>query len=707
MTKKLVYMSQFKDSSGYAVAARGYLKALDAYLQENPGAFELKIHSFVVEHAQKLSDHMLDIIDKYEFKSMDEVNQWVNNGDYIFLWHMPPPMIVVYSRAFSHKEVQWEAAKRLLKGSAANVNLTVWEADAIPESWAQIYRNFDTDSVIVPSDWNKQVFSSCLEDGVICNKVTHLLDKKRVLPEARPMKLPVDLSDKFVVFSMSQWNNRKGFDKLVKSFCMEFGHQEDVVLVIKTYIDNVKFSEKDPKGHFQAIANELAVYKQSIFLDKEEHPTCKVMVIPDIVPFENITWLYQQSDVFALLTRGEGFGFTVAEAMMHKKPVIAPNVFGFFDYLDPDIVEKIYDVSGHWAPYENRPGYSCNMNWFEPHINSARQCLRSTYNLWKNNKEKLDSIGESYYNSIMKSESFDEQLIGEQLFGIFNSKWESLEVEEPQEVLLPSSPVKKKLSELKWAMQGISDVEMSQARLDLLKNAFEGETCYILNCGPSLNEYTPEFLEEFLADKLTFAVKQAIAKAPGVVDFHFFNCSNLPEAMEGGVHYNYSPLSNRPIAIGSSNYRLGQRWNKNVQECDLFFKVPIRTQINNEFLVRTLEFDRYTMGRNINRPCGPGIMYETVIFMAQHLGVKEIVVLGWDLSQDKNINPDTYKHFYGSTQHLVNRGDILPWEIEETRAASEQLARWLETRGVKLKLASTQSSLWDGIERVKLTMDKK
>ena len=100
-------------------------------------------------------------------------------------------------------------------------------------------------------------------------------------------------------------------------------------------------------------------------------------------------------------------------------------------------------------------------------------------------------------------------------------------------------------------------------------------------------------------------------------------------------------------------------------------------------------------------------MYETVIFMAEYLGVKEIVVIGWDLSQGKNINPDNYKHFYGSTNNLVNRGDILPWEIEETRAASEQLARWLETRGVKLKLASTQSCLWDGIERVKLTMDEK
>ena len=39
----IVYAAQFRDSSGYAVAARGYLKALDAYLLEHPNAFNLKI----------------------------------------------------------------------------------------------------------------------------------------------------------------------------------------------------------------------------------------------------------------------------------------------------------------------------------------------------------------------------------------------------------------------------------------------------------------------------------------------------------------------------------------------------------------------------------------------------------------------------------------------------------------------------------------
>ena len=51
---KVIFSSQFRDSSGYASAARGYLKALDAYLTEHPGAFNLKIYSSVVNHSDKL-----------------------------------------------------------------------------------------------------------------------------------------------------------------------------------------------------------------------------------------------------------------------------------------------------------------------------------------------------------------------------------------------------------------------------------------------------------------------------------------------------------------------------------------------------------------------------------------------------------------------------------------------------------------------------
>ena len=106
------------------------------------------------------------------------------------------------------------------------------------------------------------------------------------------------------------------------------------------------------------------------------------------------------------------------------------------------------------------------------------------------------------------------------------------------------------------------------------------------------------------------------------------------------------------------------------------------------------------MCNTAQRPCGPGIMYETVIYMAVHLGFKKIVALGWDLSQDSP-NEKDYEHFYGTTDALFNRGDILPWEIDVTRNATKELFYWLNENGIELELMSDKSKLYENIPRVK------
>ena len=107
------------------------------------------------------------------------------------------------------------------------------------------------------------------------------------------------------------------------------------------------------------------------------------------------------------------------------------------------------------------------------------------------------------------------------------------------------------------------------------------------------------------------------------------------------------------------------------------------------------------MSKTPTRPCGPGILYETVIYMAQHLGVKKIVALGWDLSKKDPKRDKDYKHFY-EDKKMFNKGDILPWEISITCEASEALFYWLKEKGVELELVSNKSNLYENIPRVKL-----
>jgi len=141
------------------------------------------------------------------------------------------------------------------------------------------------------------------------------------------------------------------------------------------------------------------------------------------------------------------------------------------------------------------------------------------------------------------------------------------------------------------------------------------------------------------------------------------------------------------------------RWSQ-VQKTDLFFKIPIRTEINNEFLTVTKNFDDYLLKNTLTRPCGPGIMYETVFFMAQHMGFKEIVCIGWDL-RHQSASDDNYEHFYGQTHGLVNRGDVLEWELSVTANASKELYYWLKSHNINIKVASS-SAVYEKIERGKL-----
>jgi len=304
--------------------------------------------------------------------------------------------------------------------------------------------------------------------------------------------------------------------------------------------------------------------------------------------------------------------------------------------------------------------------------------------MWKNDKKSLDNMGQAARNHI-KSLGLDYESVGDKLYNSIVSTEKIEKVEPPAKVY-----TKQGLETLKTQVSNQKNIE---DKLSVLHNSFEGDTCYILNCGPSLKNYSPEYLKEKLSDKLVFAVKQSYDYCPDIVDFHFFNCSNLPMP-ENGIHYNYP--ENKVISIGSSNYPLGARWSK-AQPVDVFLKVPIRTKIDG-FLCDDRNYDDYLLENSPNRPCGPGIMYETVMHMAVHLGVSKIVVLGWDLGGNPK-DPSEYKHFYDNRKKLFNPGDILKDEIERTRVGIKSMNKWLSEKQIELIIASN-------ISRISLTIPR-
>jgi glycosyltransferase involved in cell wall biosynthesis len=176
---------------------------------------------------------------------------------------------------------------------------------------------------------------------------------------------------------MSQWIHRKGFDALIKAFSMEFNNVDDAILVIKTYVSAMGLKDFDMSKQSKHVRDSIVQIKNGIFMDGRIS-NAKIIPICSILPYENISWLYQQSDIFALATRGEGFGLTISEAIMHEKPLVVPDYGGHMDYVSK---ENSFLFKGYEHPYVGDPTYNYDMTWYEPDVMDLRKKLREAYNL--------------------------------------------------------------------------------------------------------------------------------------------------------------------------------------------------------------------------------------------------------------------------------------------------------------------------------------
>ena len=215
--------------------------------------------------------------------------------------------------------------------------------------------------------------------------------------------------------------------------------------------------------------------------------------------------------------------------------------------------------------------------------------------------------------------------------------------------------------------------------LDELHNLKKGQDCYILACGSSLNKYDNEETRELLKTKLVFSVKQAYDRFKEETDFHFWNCSNIPIDYMN-IPYRY--VDHRPeVVVASSNYLRGQRWSVD-QEYDVFFRIPLIEEMGGreETLAQKRNFDDFLIEKSWDkRQTGPGIMLETVFYVAIHVGVKSITTIGWDLDKYKN-------HFYEGQEEVDNIACEIPWDMKLNAVAVPSIKKWIESKGIELRV---------------------
>jgi glycosyltransferase involved in cell wall biosynthesis len=387
MTTKILYQGQITDPSGYAVAGRGYIRSVCDYIETENLDIDFKVVSMSADAQNALTKKESEFLDSLSFQSKEEMQEWVKEEDFHYVFHHPP----VYAWKL-------DATKFFAARSATTTCVTVWETDEMPPVWNDILTALEVDRIIVPCQWNKDSFDKSLEKlgrPVPVKMVPHLINEEFVASKnSMPVPQQVINENDFNILTVGQWTDRKALINVVKAFLMEFKDNEDCNLIIKTY-GNIQ----DPRPEYQEaqkqeMANQISVLKRSILNDSlSGGPKCKMHLLYGLFPKDQMNYLYEKSDLFALFSRAEGFGLPIAEALTHATPVIVHDKGGHVGFVDPvnNYIVDSYPTPAHCTVFPFV--YSCDSNWFETNYLSARTQLRSAYKEWKENPESFSQRG--------------------------------------------------------------------------------------------------------------------------------------------------------------------------------------------------------------------------------------------------------------------------------------------------------------------------
>jgi hypothetical protein len=266
----------------------------------------------------------------------------------------------------------------------------------------------------------------------------------------------------------------------------------------------------------------------------------------------------------------------------------------------------------------------------------------------------------------------------------------------------------------------------TEEKVDRLRDAYAGSLCVLITCGPSLGLIDHERLKASLSGVLTIAVKQAGDIVPDQADFLCFNSFNVARFHARGV----TPIrafAAEPTGRVPQLNRWDIRFPTNGTDGDLQSSLAVRRN-----------FDDFLLSKTMQRPWGPGIVYELGLYLAVHLGVSELIAIGWDIANERGHNTHYYdsrtedpffdrgradayrmvgvrRHLPGAlrdsirwgralvshrTGRLYNRTTMVPGEAEVVASSTKPARAWLQTHGVELGVVASKSMFDPAVPRL-------
>jgi len=234
-----------------------------------------------------------------------------------------------------------------------NIGYWAWELPEFPAEWAPAFGY--ADEIWTPSQFTCDSVASC--SPVPVKIVPHSLDPNMRI-EGVVDRGKFGLSpDKFVFlffFDFHSFLERKNPLGLIEAYKNAFGNRQDVQLLIKS-------------GHSSEHGEELHLLQSACY-------GANVSILDAVMTREGKEELMSAADCYVSLHRSEGFGLTLAEAMMLGKPVIATGYSGNVDFMSD---EDSFLVPYRLVSIDRKHGpYKAGFHWAQPDLDYASDLMR-------------------------------------------------------------------------------------------------------------------------------------------------------------------------------------------------------------------------------------------------------------------------------------------------------------------------------------------
>ncbi len=333
MSKKILFIGNYRDGTGWGHAALGYILALDK------AGYDVVCRPLRFNNISfPLPNRILELEAKSDYK----------------------PDVVIQNTLPHFFEYD---------GAAKQIGLAYFETSNFTQSTWPEYCNL-MDELWVPCEHNA---IAAKQSGVTKPiKVIPFAFDTSVYDQTYPAFAYKDAC-KFTFYYIGEFNKRKNIAALLKAFHTEFGLDEQVELIIKT----------TPAGLPQNFQEHIGEYINEVKKGLKLYPTLeryhKEKVICEYWDDSVVYGLHQTCDCFVTASYGEAFAIPCVDAMGFGKKIVAPRHTGFLDYLNSDEMVVSYPDDCFGAVGGFADLYTATSEWYNVSIKGLRHAMRTAF----------------------------------------------------------------------------------------------------------------------------------------------------------------------------------------------------------------------------------------------------------------------------------------------------------------------------------------